>query len=892
MSNHGDDCYFFYYSTCTKGDSCPFRHCEAAMGNETVCNLWQEGRCFRTICKFRHMEITKNRKEIPCYWENQPAGCQKSHCAFLHEKARYIDGIFVPPDKCLNKSEEQPLEEPAPPPAAPLTTAANPQLRGVIKTETQEPVPSPTHPPVVINPADDDEDEDDQFSEEGEDGKFSPSPRKLSKSGDSLNFGVSTLEEIRLRKALKASMKRAGYPIHSADTPANGEKENIQSLLSPALYEAREGPQETGRPRGSVAERLGRKMPINDLKRGEGVLKRSLAERLGSVMAEEVSPPHKALKPIKERLGLPAALVAPTHPAQSNTESKKAPEQIHIKTLEEIRQEKAAKSQSQSQSDSPSDQGPETTKATRAMKRAIFIKDDSTGRIKTFEFLQAKKKRQMEEQEKSKISPKKVKNALEKNPGKNPAETNTARQGPSPVTTQVEEIRVKTLDEIRREKAARIQTLDAENKQSSDMQENGAKKPRILRNNTLTSQRNITTERTPEITVKKKAQSAAVGTDLATNNQVKVKTFEEIMREKRLRKQEMETQGRPSPEAESSQKQTVDRILIKDSAKDSLTLPRSSSPSSTTLTPDVTPSTQKLPLRKRIPLKSKAASPLNSTSPAGATVAAVTVVTSVPARQTSSLQGESTEFHSESSTTSSEASDKISTNSTLSLTKKSRATSQGPTADKLLNNQKKSPEHTTDTKVRPKLNVKPSVMKPAVQVKPGQKRRGVERSAVAAVKPLNSSTAELDEALQEKVCRDRQVFPSSSTEAQLSSAVPNNPSTLQDSSTSSSPLREEFQTVPVFKQSLSQEPSRFTSVTSSGEACTVPQSPILKSPTQLKTRRQSAGVSRTTSSASTSAADELEDLINQFTNDHLEEDVDPDIGEDDLLQELSEMIDS
>lgn len=141
----------------------------------------------------------KNRKEIPCYWENQPAGCQKSHCAFFHEKARYIDGMFVPPDKSewtlfkqthelncrefktilhppvrdsnnnriilpgLSKNEEQPHEEPAPPPPAPLPTAANPQLRGVIKTETQEAVPSPTHPPVVINPADDDEDEDGEF---------------------------------------------------------------------------------------------------------------------------------------------------------------------------------------------------------------------------------------------------------------------------------------------------------------------------------------------------------------------------------------------------------------------------------------------------------------------------------------------------------------------------------------------------------------------------------------------------------------------------------------------------------------------------------------------------------------------------------------------------------
>lgn len=44
--------------------------------------------------------------------------------------------------------------------------------------------------------------------------------------------------------------------------------------------------------------------------------------------------------------------------------------------------------------------------------------------------------------------------------------------------------------------------------------------------------------------------------------------------------------------------------------------------------------------------------------------------------------------------------------------------------------------------VRPKLNVKPSVVKPAmaVQLKPAPKRRGAQRSAVAAVKPLNSSS--------------------------------------------------------------------------------------------------------------------------------------------------------
>lgn len=74
-------------------------------------------------------------------------------------------------------------------------------------------------------------------------------------------------------------------------------------------------------------------------------------------------------------------------------------------------------------------------------------------------------------------------------------------------------------------------------------------------------------------------------------------------------------------------------------------------------------------------------------------------------------------------------------------------------------------------------------------------------------------------------------------------------------------------------------------------------SPVLKTPTQPKSRRVSVAASRTASSsntsASTSAVDDFEELINEFTDDHLEhEDMDPDMGEDDLLQKLSEMIDS
>lgn len=61
---------------------------------------------------------------------------------------------------------------------------------------------------------------------------------------ESLNFGVSTLEEIRLRKALKASMRRAHYPNQSAEASANGEKENIQSFFRQAHCIAGDGKNE------------------------------------------------------------------------------------------------------------------------------------------------------------------------------------------------------------------------------------------------------------------------------------------------------------------------------------------------------------------------------------------------------------------------------------------------------------------------------------------------------------------------------------------------------------------------------------------------------------------------------------------------------------------------
>ncbi|XP_034948562.1 zinc finger CCCH domain-containing protein 11A-like isoform X2 [Chelonus insularis] len=88
QSHKNNDCYFFYYSTCTKGDNCAFRHEPSALGCEVMCSFWQEGNCLNEHCNFRHMELKKNRKSIPCYWETQRGGCKKPHCPFLHSLER------------------------------------------------------------------------------------------------------------------------------------------------------------------------------------------------------------------------------------------------------------------------------------------------------------------------------------------------------------------------------------------------------------------------------------------------------------------------------------------------------------------------------------------------------------------------------------------------------------------------------------------------------------------------------------------------------------------------------------------------------------------------------------------------------------------------------------
>uniref|UniRef100_A0A663EX01 C3H1-type domain-containing protein n=1 Tax=Aquila chrysaetos chrysaetos TaxID=223781 RepID=A0A663EX01_AQUCH len=256
MSKQGDDCYFYFYSTCNKGDSCSFRHCEAALGKERVCKLWQEGRCFRTTCRFRHMEVDKKRGEIPCYWENEPAGCQKSNCAFRHTKGRYVDGRFFPPSKTTLASPPEPAEDDVKMAQASLQQTKlsvqsnpSPQLRRVMKVENSEKVPN---------------DDEDGLSEEGGEtttpvqqaateahgGSRIISTRKGSantKQEENLNFGIKTLEEIKLEK-LKEKTKNQGEgpsgvsvpPLQSRAIPVP-EKEIVRTVVRTVTLSTKQG---------------------------------------------------------------------------------------------------------------------------------------------------------------------------------------------------------------------------------------------------------------------------------------------------------------------------------------------------------------------------------------------------------------------------------------------------------------------------------------------------------------------------------------------------------------------------------------------------------------------------------------------------------------------------
>lgn len=812
MPNQGEDCYFFFYSTCTKGDSCPFRHCEAALGNETVCTLWQEGRCFRQVCRFRHMEIDKKRSEIPCYWENQPVGCQKLNCAFHHNRGRYVDGLFLPPSKTvLPTVPESPEEEVK---ASQLTVQQNklsvqsnpsPQLRSVMKVESSENVPSPTHPPVVINAADDDEDDDDQFSEEGDETKtptLQPTPevhnglrgasaRKPGvnlKQGECLNFGIKTLEEIKSKK-MKEKSKKQGEGSSGVSSlllqpqPIPGpEKENVRTVVRTVTLSNKQG--EEPLIRLSLTERLGkRKFSVGG--DSDPPLKRSLAQRLGKkVDASETDKTPKKVqvsKSLKERLGVSAA-----QNSEAAAERVTNVGEIHVKTLEEILLERASQKRGELQTKLKAE-GP-----SKADDPTSGARSSSTVRIKTFSEVLAEKKHRQQEAERQKSKKDvacgklKTDSDTKKTSVLPPMVANKGQlEEPAGRTKSMQEVHIKTLEEIKLEKALRVQQSSKSSPSSQPQPETTAGARRLFR---ITKKSGMKEEKKLQEESEVAFQSSVArieakeASNETTGGAIKIPVKKsETMREKYVQKQ---------PERGTSQKEKP--VLPPPWGAVDAGSAQPADPPVLAAAPSITRS-----LTKRLPAKSSQKAEVD-TARIGDSVLSVKCAAQTVERR---------------------------------------------------------------VKAKPKVNVKPSVVKVVSSPKLALKRKAVEiHPAVAAVKPLSASGD-----LQESPAKKAAV------------AVV--------------PLLSEDKAVTVPET----ERPRDSLVLPPAQSSSDPALPEVSGPSSsqmaTKTRRLSTA---STGKPPLSVEDDFEKLIWEISGGKLEAEIDLDAGkdEDDLLLELSEMIDS
>nr|XP_044599718.1 uncharacterized protein C12orf50 homolog isoform X7 [Equus asinus] len=236
MAEVGNDCYFFFNSTCIKGSQCRFRHCEEALGSDTVCSLWREGKCLDPLCRFRHMEMQQNCS-ISCFWETQPLGCVKISCIFYHSKPRNINGLFLPPSSNITLQKE--TQEGIPPPT---------QSQEALKS--QENISRPIHHPLVLktNFEEEEEEEDEQ--------------------NDASGLWTKTSEEIEEKRAIKEICYKSGdyYRFHTP--PDKSSSKSIASTVEKEL----EKPLENG----------------SELQEGDGLTvptKFSLYERQGEIKA-------------------------------------------------------------------------------------------------------------------------------------------------------------------------------------------------------------------------------------------------------------------------------------------------------------------------------------------------------------------------------------------------------------------------------------------------------------------------------------------------------------------------------------------------------------------------------------------------------------------------------
>jgi len=104
------DCYYFLLNQCTKGEKCEYRHCAAAIDNPSNCKFWQEGKCNKKECIFRHPTIT-DKATTPCYYMMH-GGCMRGlSCPFSHAMVTNPNTVVLKELEELKKKQEEELEQ-------------------------------------------------------------------------------------------------------------------------------------------------------------------------------------------------------------------------------------------------------------------------------------------------------------------------------------------------------------------------------------------------------------------------------------------------------------------------------------------------------------------------------------------------------------------------------------------------------------------------------------------------------------------------------------------------------------------------------------------------------------------------------------------------------------
>ncbi|CAG9782550.1 unnamed protein product [Diatraea saccharalis] len=165
----------------------------------------------------------KNRKQIPCYWENQPGGCRKKHCPFMHKNpdAR-TDGIAP--------------SQPAPPtPAAPaggvgvggvgvgVGVGESVVTEGVAVPQVPQPVPpAPAPVPLLWQQ---------QRQESDNESAPSSTPTKTVSTDDAQRIARTKSQELLLLEKIQAEAA-AFYSYDNLPPEPNKERKIIRTNLS------------------------------------------------------------------------------------------------------------------------------------------------------------------------------------------------------------------------------------------------------------------------------------------------------------------------------------------------------------------------------------------------------------------------------------------------------------------------------------------------------------------------------------------------------------------------------------------------------------------------------------------------------------------------------------